>query len=186
MQRLFNAPITKASSPTEDEVWLKTFLRMAASSPVSSILRTSKDRKFFKVRGFQSTGLVMSQDTPWIAACPDDRVQDPSSASLGRVQNPVLCSGHDHNGSMQPTQKLILPDSDETVKCRLKKRHNSYFQVNARCIKIVTTSHGVPLLCVLIVTSRETLNGGMNTSPSLKYFTSTHFFLNSLAQWWNL
>ena len=84
----------------------------------------------------QSTGLVISQDNPWIAASPDDRVQDPSStppSGLAEYKTPYsVRTTSILEACSRKSFCLELYKSGGIVKPRLKKRHNYHFQVQCQ------------------------------------------------------
>lgn len=139
----------------------------------------------------QSTGLVISQDNPWIAASPDDRVQDPSSTSLSGLaeyKTPYSVRAMTIlEACSQPKSQFCLEkyDSDGTVKCRLKKRHSYYFQVQCQmycdnkpwCDFVVCTESDIHIERI----DRDP-QWWDEQLPKLKHFILTHFFLSSLVQ----
>jgi hypothetical protein len=86
----------------------------------------------------QSAGLVISHTNPWIAASPDDRVQDPTVTppkGLAEYKNPYsarLMTLLEACSKLKSSFCLEKYDANGIPKFRIKKRHDYYFQVQAQ------------------------------------------------------
>lgn len=85
----------------------------------------------------QRTGLVISQQLPWLGASPDDRVSDPDSAmvnGLAEYKNPYAAREHTIAEACEKVPSFCLEkcQTGENVSYRLKKRHNFYYQVQCQ------------------------------------------------------
>lgn len=86
----------------------------------------------------QDAGLVISVDTPWIAASPDGRVMDPTAAqSQGIVEykNPYSVRDLTISEACDRQAKafcLEKQEDDNQVTYKLKEKHNYYYQVQCQ------------------------------------------------------
>ena len=98
------------------------------------------------------TGLVVSLQTPWLAASPDDQVYDPTTfppQGLAEYKNPYaarLMTISEACKQLKGSFCLERYDNNGAHTYRLKQRHNYYFQV--QCQLYCKINNGVTLLCV--------------------------------------
>ncbi len=83
------------------------------------------------------TGLVISVDTPWLAASPDDRVEDPDAPQpLGVVEykNPFSARDMTLFEACDKVKSFCLERREEKgqIIYKLKRRHDYYFQIHCQ------------------------------------------------------
>ena len=82
----------------------------------------------------QESGLVISQQDPWLAASPDNRVLDPEAEDphgLAEYKNPYSARNLTILEAVEKLPNFCL-ERDETLTFRLKRRHNYFYQVQCQ------------------------------------------------------
>lgn len=85
----------------------------------------------------QPAGIVVSQQSPWLGASPDDRVSDPDSATvngLAEYKNPDAARECTISEACEKVSSFCLEryTTEDTVSYNLKKRHNYFYQVQCQ------------------------------------------------------
>lgn len=84
------------------------------------------------------SGLVISVTNPWLAASPDEKVHDPSTAAspwgIAEYKNPYTAIDLTLEEACDKVKQFCLEKIEKNgeVSFRLKKRHNYYFQVQCQ------------------------------------------------------
>ena len=84
----------------------------------------------------QATGLVVSQESPWLGASPDDRVIDPDSAitnGLAEYKNPYTAREFTISEACEKLPYFCLEKSRvDPESYTLKKRHDYHYQIQCQ------------------------------------------------------
>lgn len=84
----------------------------------------------------QATGLIVSPESPWLGASPDDRVTDPNSAisnGLAEYKNPYSARKFTIKEACEKLPNFCLEKSTlDPESCCLKKRHDYHYQIQCQ------------------------------------------------------
>ena len=90
-----------------------------------------------------SIGLVISDDNPWLAASPDDKVYDPNAAQalgIAEYKNPYAARDFTVQEACDKVKSFCLEKQEEAgeVMYTLKRRHDYYYQIQCQmyCSKV--------------------------------------------------
>ena len=85
----------------------------------------------------QKVGLVISTENPWLAASPDDRVQDPDTLQplgIAEYKNPFSARDLTLSEACDRVKTFCLERQEEEgqVTYKLKRRHDYYYQIQCQ------------------------------------------------------